>query len=111
MTISFQINNTEIDVTEIWIQIEDFTASNHYYGQEIIKILFDAVEALLNRMQREIDEEENPDYNHFLEVQISSSLYATQSMDHLITNDAQWDQLINVYANTLLPFGIIYICF
>ena len=83
-------------MTEIWIQIEELTASNHYYGQEIIKILFDAVEALLNRMQREIDEEENPDYNHFLEVQISSSELATQSMDHLITNDAQWDQLINV---------------
>lgn len=83
-------------MTEIWIQIEEFTESKLYYGQEIFLILIDAVEGLLNRMQREIDEAENPDYNHFLEVQISSSLYATQSMDHLVTNDAQWDQLINV---------------
>jgi len=58
-------------------------------------------------MQREIDEEENPDYNHFLEVQINSSMYATLSMDHLVTNEAQWDQLINVYANIYFDFAYI----
>ena len=83
-------------MTEIWKEIERLTASNHYYGQEIIKILINAVEALLDRMQKDIDAKENPDLIYFLGVQISSSELATKSMDHLVSNEGQWEQLIQV---------------
>jgi len=84
-------------VTELWKQIEQFTANKEYYGQEIFQILIDAVDALLQRMQREIDENKNHlEAIDFLELQINSSVYATQTMDHLVTNEAQWNQLINV---------------
>lgn len=84
-------------MTEIWRDIEELTKNNEYYGQEIIQILFFAVEALLDRMQREIDASENPDLSYYLEVQKSSSELATQSMDHLVSNGGQWEQLINVW--------------
>ena len=88
-------------MTEIWKDIEEFTKSNEYYGQEITKILFDAVEALLNRMQREIDAAKDPNLNDFLNVQINSSELATLSMDHLVSNEAQWKQLIDVWKYTV----------
>ena len=84
-------------MTDLWIQIEQFTANKEYYGQEIFQILIDAVDALLQRMQREIDENKNGlEPIDFLQLQINSSFYATQTMDHLVTNEAQWNQLINV---------------
>ncbi len=83
-------------MTEIWEDIKDLTKSSEYYGQEIVEILANAFEALLDRMQREIDVEENPDLSYFLNVQINSSELATESIDHLISNEAQWKQLIDV---------------
>jgi len=88
-------------VTEIWRDIEELTKSNEYYGQEITKILLNAVEALLDRMQREIDATKDPDLDYYLNVQINSSELATLSMDHLVSNEAQWKQLIDVWKYTV----------
>jgi len=75
------------------VEIENFTDSGKYFGEHIFKILINAIDDLLKRMQREIDETLNPNLKNFLEVQINSSYYATWSMDHLVTNEKQWNQL------------------
>jgi len=87
-------------VTEIWKDIEELTKRNEYYGQEITKMC-NAVEALLDRMQREIDATKDPNLNYFLNVQINSSELATLSMEHLVSNEAQWEQLIDVFMSTV----------
>lgn len=72
--------------------IANFTSSETtYYGQEIYPILIDVVTALLDRMESEMN-----GTVEYLKLQINSSYYATKTMDHLITNDVQWDQLTNV---------------
>lgn len=84
-------------MTEIWADIENFTSrENAYYGQEMLPILVDMVTGLLDRMRSEMSGEMESDPIKYLTLQINSSYYATEVMDHLITNDAQWDQLINV---------------
>lgn len=84
-------------MTEIWRTIENFTSQeNAYYGQDISRILVSVVPTLLERMQNELNGEEGPEPMEYLTVQINSSYYATEIMDHLISNDVQWDQLINV---------------
>ena len=89
-----KVNNGTANVTEIWMAIANFTSQeDKYYGQEIFEILVGVVTALLDRMQREMTGAKPIEY---LTIQINSSYYATATMDHLITNDIQWDQLINV---------------
>jgi len=81
--------------------IANFTSQeDKYYGQEIFEILIGVVTALLDRMQREMDGATEP--IEYLKIQIDSSYYAAATMDHLITNDIQWDQLINVCVLSLV---------
>ena len=83
--------------------IENFTSQeNKYYGQEISPILIGVVTTLLDRMQSEMN-----GTVEYLELQISSSQYATATMDHLITNDVQWDQLINVILRSFKIYSVL----
>ena len=92
--------DSETDVMEIWINISKFTSKlDAYYGHEISEIL-DLVTNLLDRRESEIlnnmilhirDEEKS-----FLDFQINTTVPGTKIMDNLISNDVQWDQLINV---------------
>lgn len=79
------------------MNIDNFTFKNGYYGQDIFPILINVTYALLNRMQREIDENKfGLNQTDFLKIQINSTFYATETMDNLVNNGAQWIQLNNV---------------
>ncbi len=90
----------ETDVMEIWINISKFTSKlDAYYGHEISEIL-DLVTNLLDRQESEILNNTIPhirdDEKSFLDFQIHTTVLGTKIMDNLISNDVQWDQLINV---------------
>ncbi len=94
---TFQVDNPDVNVTQIWMNIDDFTFNKGYYGQDIFLILINVTYALLNRMQREIDENKfGLNQTDFLKIQINSTFYATETMGNLVNNDAQWTDLKNV---------------
>jgi len=83
----------ETEVLDIWIKISNFTSkADAYFGHEIFDIS-DLVTQLLDRQESEIldDGVENS-----LLLQINASLFGTETMDNLISNDNQWLQLIDV---------------
>ena len=82
------------DVTDVWVSISDFTSGDSlYYGHEIFDIL-DLVTTLLDRQEMEMNS--TADEASYLRLQINASFYGAEKMDNLISNDVQWDQLINV---------------
>jgi len=86
--------DNETEVMDIWIKISNFTSrTDAYFGHEIFDIL-DLVTQLLNRQESEMLDG-GVDKNYFL-LQINASLFGTEIMDNLISNDNQWLQLIDV---------------
>jgi len=85
--------DNETEVLDIWIKMSNFTSkADAYFGHEIFDIS-DLVTQLLDRQESEIldDGVENS-----LLLQINASLFGTETMDNLISNDNQWIQLIDV---------------
>jgi len=86
--------DNETEVLDIWIKISNFTSkADAYFGHEIFDIS-DLVTQLLNRQESEILDD-GVDKNSLL-LQINASLFGTETMDNLISNDNQWLQLIDV---------------
>ncbi len=81
-------------MTELWISVTNFTSRENvsYYGHEIFTILNLATD-LLNRQQSETNDTVESDE---LILEINSSSYATSTMNNLISNENQWNQLTNV---------------
>ncbi len=97
MKCKLQVQNSSAEITTIWKRITNFTSrKNAYYGHEIFQILTDVVVDLLDRMENEMVGIFDAKSIEHLTFQINSSYYGTETMNHLITNDAQWDQLANV---------------
>jgi len=92
-----QVQNSSAEITAIWKRTANFTSrKDAYYGHEIFQILTDVVVDLLDRMENEMNGIFDAEPIEHLTFQINSSYYGTETMNHLITNDAQWDQLANV---------------
>ena len=80
---------------DIWIKMSNFTSkADAYFGHEIFDIV-DLVTQLLNRQESEMLLAGGVDMD-YLPLQINASLFGTETMDNLISNDAQWLQLIDV---------------
>lgn len=85
---------------DIWINISKFTSDlDAYYGHEISEIL-DLVTNLLDRQESEILNNTilhiRNEEKIYLSFQINTTVLGTKIMDNLISNNVQWDQLINV---------------
>lgn len=91
---ALQVKDENPNISEIWISLTDFTSreSVPYYGHEISTIL-DLMAGLLAKQQREMNGTVGREQ---LSLEITSSFYATNTTNNLISNDDQWAQLNNV---------------
>lgn len=88
------VDNTT-EVMDIWKNITQFTSrADAYFGHEIFEIL-DLITLLLDRQGSEI-KMTRMNTNSCLTMQINSSRFGAETVNNLISHDAQWDQLNNV---------------
>ena len=87
--------DNETEVLDIWIEISNFTSRpDAYFGHEIFDIA-NLVTELLKRQESEMLQDNGVEMK-YLPLQINASRFGTETIDNLISNDAQWLQLIDV---------------
>lgn len=86
-----EINNLDVEVSDIWGKLENFTSpGDAYFGHEILDVL-DLITSLLDRMDNQTEMTQGD-----LDLQVNSTQTGSQIINNLVTNDVQWFQMDQV---------------